>query len=274
MADKIPTGVAKLDKALGGGLTPGLIILVIGEPGSGKTTLLRKFLCDGVESGNDSIYLLTNRSLDRVLTNLSRAGCDYADSDKMKFMLYSGVVSQRVKSLVGNYEDLIDIAYNCERLVSNFEPGKARMAIDDISYLFLMNNKDIVFKFLQRITQILREKDVTCLVEVQKGMLDPQIVTALESLTDGTIEMKRDGEKKSIRVSRMEDNGVAADWISFEMSPGSGAAINAEKTLDDWEKVLFEGGPDYGENKVRVLLRDIREKGKAAPKKGKFNILN
>jgi DNA repair protein RadA/Sms len=39
-SDRIPTGVAELDRVLGGGLVPASLVLVGGEPGVGKSTLL------------------------------------------------------------------------------------------------------------------------------------------------------------------------------------------------------------------------------------------
>ncbi len=39
-ADRIPTGLAELDRVLGGGLVPASLVLVGGEPGVGKSTLL------------------------------------------------------------------------------------------------------------------------------------------------------------------------------------------------------------------------------------------
>src|SRR6202034_1101959 len=35
-----PTGMAELDRVLGGGLVPGAVVLLAGEPGIGKSTLL------------------------------------------------------------------------------------------------------------------------------------------------------------------------------------------------------------------------------------------
>ena len=39
-SERIPTGVAELDRVLGGGLVPASVVLVGGEPGVGKSTLL------------------------------------------------------------------------------------------------------------------------------------------------------------------------------------------------------------------------------------------
>src|SRR3712207_6145307 len=39
-ARAVPTGIAEFDRVLGGGLVPGAVVLVAGEPGVGKSTLL------------------------------------------------------------------------------------------------------------------------------------------------------------------------------------------------------------------------------------------
>ena len=43
-ADRIPTGIAELDRVLGGGLVRASLVLVGGEPGVGKSTLLLSVL--------------------------------------------------------------------------------------------------------------------------------------------------------------------------------------------------------------------------------------
>ena len=50
-----PTGVSELDRVLGGGLVPGAVVLLAGEPGVGKSTLL---LAVGAKSAEESITTL------------------------------------------------------------------------------------------------------------------------------------------------------------------------------------------------------------------------
>jgi DNA repair protein RadA/Sms len=50
-----PTGVGELDRVLGGGLVPGAVVLLAGEPGVGKSTLL---LAVGAKSAEESITTL------------------------------------------------------------------------------------------------------------------------------------------------------------------------------------------------------------------------
>ncbi len=63
-AAALPTGVGELDRVLGGGLVPGVVVLLAGEPGVGKSTLLlevaKQWTTDGkgralVVSGEESV---------------------------------------------------------------------------------------------------------------------------------------------------------------------------------------------------------------------------
>jgi DNA repair protein RadA/Sms len=92
-ADRIPTGVAELDRVLGGGLVPASLVLVGGEPGVGKSTLLlsalasiskqrRALLVTGEESpaqvklratrlgGAEGVEILAETDLDSVCATL------------------------------------------------------------------------------------------------------------------------------------------------------------------------------------------------------------
>ena len=47
---RVQTGLSELDRVLGGGLVPGSVVLIGGEPGAGKSTLIRETLERGVGS--------------------------------------------------------------------------------------------------------------------------------------------------------------------------------------------------------------------------------
>src|SRR6478735_12523880 len=53
----VPTGIAEVDRVLGGGLVPGSVTLVGGEPGVGKSTLLLQVLAAPARSGATVLYL-------------------------------------------------------------------------------------------------------------------------------------------------------------------------------------------------------------------------
>ena len=72
-AERIPTGVAELDRVLGGGLVPASLVLVGGEPGVGKSTLLLSALA--AMSGKRRALLVTGEeSVAQVKLRAARLG--------------------------------------------------------------------------------------------------------------------------------------------------------------------------------------------------------
>ena len=56
-ATRVGTGIAELDRVLGGGLVKGSLVLVGGEPGIGKSTLILE-LCDKINGeGKSSVCI-------------------------------------------------------------------------------------------------------------------------------------------------------------------------------------------------------------------------
>ena len=75
-ADRIPTGVAELDRVLGGGLVPASLVLVGGEPGVGKSTLLLSAL-GSMSAGGRALLVTGEESVVQVKLRAARlGGCD------------------------------------------------------------------------------------------------------------------------------------------------------------------------------------------------------
>jgi DNA repair protein RadA/Sms len=69
---RIPTGDPELDRVLGGGIVPGSIVLVGGEPGIGKSTL---FLQNGLKMGNlTTLYISGEESPQQIKMRADRIG--------------------------------------------------------------------------------------------------------------------------------------------------------------------------------------------------------
>jgi DNA repair protein RadA/Sms len=70
---RIPTGMEELDRALGGGLVPGQVVLLGGDPGVGKSTLLLQAL-SSISDAN--LYVTGEESADQVAMRARRLGLD------------------------------------------------------------------------------------------------------------------------------------------------------------------------------------------------------
>jgi DNA repair protein RadA/Sms len=68
------TGMAELDRVLGGGLVPGSVVLVGGEPGVGKSTLLLQMAGSLADSGSSTLIATAEESADQVGLRAARLG--------------------------------------------------------------------------------------------------------------------------------------------------------------------------------------------------------
>ena len=69
-----PTGVAELDRVLGGGLVPGAVVLLAGEPGVGKSTLLLDCAARAARAGSPTLYVTGEESAAQVRLRAGRTG--------------------------------------------------------------------------------------------------------------------------------------------------------------------------------------------------------
>jgi DNA repair protein RadA/Sms len=60
------SSIGELDRVLGGGLVPGSVILVGGNPGAGKSTILLQIMCKLSNSGRTALYVTGEESLQQV----------------------------------------------------------------------------------------------------------------------------------------------------------------------------------------------------------------
>lgn len=71
------TGISELDRVLGGGLVPGSVTLLAGDPGVGKSTLLLEVVHRWAESGRRALYLSGEESAGQIRLRAERTGCTH-----------------------------------------------------------------------------------------------------------------------------------------------------------------------------------------------------
>jgi len=73
---RLGTGMSELDHAIGGGLVPGSVILIGGDPGIGKSTLLIQALASLAGTGLRTLYVSAEESADQVGLRARRLDLD------------------------------------------------------------------------------------------------------------------------------------------------------------------------------------------------------
>jgi len=96
---RIKTNISELDRVLGGGIVPGSLVLLSGEPGIGKSTIVAQ-LADaigtspqpspskGEEGGGSVIYISGEESASQIKARLERLKCNL---EKIKFISETNV---------------------------------------------------------------------------------------------------------------------------------------------------------------------------------------
>lgn len=79
---RVPTGMQELDRVLGGGIVPGSLVLVGGDPGIGKSTILLQVCRNLSKAGQNVLYISGEESLQQIRIRAQRIG-DFPDTLKL-----------------------------------------------------------------------------------------------------------------------------------------------------------------------------------------------
>ncbi len=153
-AQRIPTGIARLDDMLGGkGVFRGSSILISGSPGTGKTSISATFLDAACRRGERSLLFAYEESPAQILRNMRSVGIDL-DPWIKKGLLQ--IHSSR-PTLHGLEQHLV-MMYDT---VLAFQPTV--VSVDPISNLTLGRNEIEVKPTLMRLIDFLKQMQITTL---------------------------------------------------------------------------------------------------------------
>ncbi|RHP34412.1 DNA repair protein RadA [Lachnotalea sp. AF33-28] len=102
-ADRYGTGFGELDRVLGGGIVPGSLLLVGGDPGIGKSTLLLQVCKNLAAAGKKVLYISGEESLRQIKLRANRMGSFTGDLTflcETSLDVIDGVITQRRPDVV------------------------------------------------------------------------------------------------------------------------------------------------------------------------------
>jgi len=118
---RLTTGIGEADRVLGGGLIPGSLTLLSGEPGIGKSTILAQ-IADAIGRSQEKsvIYISGEESAAQVKGRLVRLGCDLA---KMRFIGETDV--EKIIPALILHRPVLAIIDSIQTVYSSFLPSEA-----------------------------------------------------------------------------------------------------------------------------------------------------
>jgi KaiC/GvpD/RAD55 family RecA-like ATPase len=177
------TGVPALDKLLGSeGYPERSAVLITGAPGVGKQALGYSFIHSGLQQGDFCLYVtrLTTREVSR---DARAFGVDFGN--KVPFW-----ISADGGELKYDYRDMTGLSYGIKEVLKKNSGNRIRIFADVFSPLLMLNPPDVVYRFLTQLLADVKQYDAVLLATLEDGMHEPQVMTAMQALFDGVVELK------------------------------------------------------------------------------------
>ncbi|QQG52207.1 MAG: DNA repair protein RadA [Candidatus Falkowbacteria bacterium] len=148
---RLSTGLEEVDRVLGGGLVPGSLVLLSGEPGIGKSTLVAQ-IAGGPVSKLAVIYASGEESAAQVKSRLDRLNCNL---DNLKFISETNV--EKIVAAAKNAKPDILIVDSIQTVYSNQviseAGGISQIRATAVKFLELAKENDIAVLLIGHITK-------------------------------------------------------------------------------------------------------------------------
>jgi len=227
--ERFVTGINELDRALGGGIVPGGVVLVGGDPGIGKSTLLLQASAALAASGEAVLYVSGEESRSQLRMRARRLGID---SDRISVLTETDVVRvlEEVDALAPGalIVDSVQTLYHPD---ANGSPGSVSQVREgSAAFVRLAKEQGVPVFLIGHVTKqgsiagprILEHMVDTVLYFEGDKHLPYRIVRAVKN---------RYGSTDEIGVFEMTASGLSevADpsglFVSEERGPGSGSTV-------------------------------------------------
>jgi circadian clock protein KaiC len=145
--DDASTGVAGLDEVLSGGLSPGNLFLLEGEPGSGKTTAALQFLLAGAAAGDRCLYVTLSENERELRQGAASHGWDLGAKIEIFELMppESMLDGDQEQSLL--YSSDLELGETTKQIFEAIESSKPqRVVLDSLSEIRLLAQSSLRYR--------------------------------------------------------------------------------------------------------------------------------
>lgn len=150
--ERMSTKIAEVDRVLGGGLVPGSLILLSGEPGIGKSTLVAQIAGALAAQDRQTIYVSGEESASQVKARFDRLP---GGAGKLKFISETSV--EKISAAVLSSQPDILIIDSIQTVYSSLIPAEAggitQIRAAAVKFLELAKENDISILLIGHITK-------------------------------------------------------------------------------------------------------------------------
>lgn len=219
VAYRLSTGLSILDRTLNGGIPKGSLVYFSAEPITQPEVLLFEFT-----TPRKTFYFTTDRSEDNVRRHMAELNfySDHVEFFDIRQEYYDNIYvtsTEQGESERRLYE-LID-----SKLDYIYSTGESNYTIifDHFSFLIDMNIDVHALKnLLNKIYEMDKERESTCILLVLKGVLDRRLETIFQNVCDVIfdVDVEKKGDKITCKLSipKIRSTPPVMDYIRFKVT--------------------------------------------------------
>jgi KaiC/GvpD/RAD55 family RecA-like ATPase len=219
-ADRYPTGTARLDDLLLGGIPPAGHIAVLGDAFVGKEVVLYSFLAEGLKRGEPAVLVTASRSPNEVSESLGVVLPQFREYEQMGMVRWidaSGSASSPEKNrvVVKGSDDRAGILSTLVQAANAAEGGRGqtfRVGFFGLSAVLAHGDERVGFSFLQNVVGILKPRKALAMYSLEAGALSDAQVETLLSRMDGAIIFRQDRDRTFLSAKGFGDVQTR-DWV-------------------------------------------------------------
>ena len=219
--DRIPFGVAGLDRILSGGLPPNHLYLIDGDPGTGKTTFALQFLLQGMARGERCLYVTLSESRIELRDVARSHGWDIDGIDVYEL----GALPEVAEDYTLFHPAEVELHETMQAVFTAVEThNPLRVVFDSLSELRLLARDPLRFR-----RQILALKQFfsarECTVLLLDDRTSPERDMQLHSLAHGVlvvehIAMEYGAERRRLQVTKLRGVHFWGGFHDFRIRTG------------------------------------------------------
>jgi KaiC/GvpD/RAD55 family RecA-like ATPase len=219
-ADRLPTGIPRLDSLLLGGLPPRTHLVLLGDAFVGKEIVLYSFIAEGLKRGEPAILLTASRSPEEVAASLGVVLPQFREYEQLGLVTWIDASGSRTN---GSAQHLV-VAGSDDRpgiLSSLVKASKAyadagrvplRFGFLGVSAVLAHGDDRGGFSFLQNVVGILKPREALAMYSLEGGAVSEAQMETLLSRMDGAISFRQERDKTFLSVRGLGEVQTH-DWI-------------------------------------------------------------
>lgn len=229
MVERVTTGIPGLDELIEGGLPRGSVTLISGGAGTGKTIFCSQFLLQGLEQGEQCLFVTLEEEPEEILGDVKEFGWDFTEYEEN---------GQFKISYLNPFSDSGGFSDHIMQYIEDIDAD--RVVIDSTSVMGMYDESPgKIRERLYNLIRTIRREGVTAILtaEIPRGDHDQISRYGVEEfVVDGVIVLRGlgvGGEMgRRLRIEKMRRTDIAEDIFPMNISDDGITVEEPEKGLN------------------------------------------